>query len=59
MSLNFGVGGCCCDRSMYFLHLGVFLISVKPLTSENTENKTTPKICVITVCDIEESGLLS
>ena len=29
-----------------FSHLGVFLISVKPLT---TENKTTPKICKITV----------
>ena len=26
-----------------------FLISVKPLTTENTENKTTPKICKITV----------
>ena len=34
---------------MYFPHLGVFLISVKPLTTENTENKTTPKICKITV----------
>ena len=32
-----------------FSHLGVFLISVKPLTTENTENKTTPKICKITV----------
>ena len=29
---------------MCFSHLGVFLISVKPLTTENTENKTTPKI---------------
>ena len=29
--------------------IGVFLISVKPLTAENTENKTTPKICKITV----------
>ena len=28
---------------MYFSHLGVFLISVKPLTTEITENKTTPK----------------
>ena len=27
-----------------FSHLGVFLISVKPLTIENTENKTTLKI---------------
>ena len=26
-----------------------FLILVKPLTTENTENKTTPKICKITV----------
>ena len=34
---------------MCFSHLGVFLISVKPLTTENTENKTTPKICKITV----------
>ena len=25
---------------MYFSHLGVFLILVKPLTTENTENKT-------------------
>ena len=32
-----------------FSLLGVFLISVKPLTTENTENKTTPKICKITV----------
>ena len=31
---------------MYFSHLGVFLISVKPST---TENNTTPKICKITV----------
>ena len=34
---------------MYFSHLGVFSISVKPLTTENTENKTTPKICKITL----------
>ena len=34
---------------MYFSHFGVFLISVKPLTTENTENKTTPKICKTTV----------
>ena len=34
---------------MHFSHLGVFLISVKPLTTEITENKTTPKICKITV----------
>ena len=33
---------------MCFSHLGIFLISVKPLTTENTENKTTPKICKIT-----------
>ena len=30
---------------MYFSHLGVFL---KALTTENTENKTTPKVCKIT-----------
>ena len=35
-----------------FSHLGVSLISVKPLTTENTENKTTPKICKITVFNI-------
>ena len=29
-------------------HLGVFLISVKPLTIENTEKKTSPKNCKIT-----------
>ena len=34
---------------MCFSHLGVLLISVTPLTTENTENKTTPKICKITV----------
>ena len=34
---------------MCFSHFGVFLISVKPLTTENTENKMTPKICKITV----------
>ena len=34
---------------MCFSHFGVFLISVKPLATENTENKTTPKICKITV----------
>ena len=34
---------------MCFSHLGVSLISVKPLTTENTEKKTTPKICKITV----------
>ena len=34
---------------MCFSHLGVFLISVIPLTTENTENKTTPNICKITV----------
>ena len=32
-----------------FFILGVFLISVKPLTTEITENKTTPKFCKITV----------
>ena len=34
---------------MYFYHLGVFLTSVKTLTTEITENKTTPKFCKITV----------
>ena len=34
---------------MYFSLLGVFLISVKPLTTEITENKTTLKFCKITV----------
>ena len=33
---------------MLLWYLGVFFISVKPLTTENTENKTTPKICKIT-----------
>ena len=33
---------------MRFSHLGVFLILVKPLTTENAENKATPKICKIT-----------
>ena len=42
--LNFGVLGCCRDHSKCFSHLGVFLISVKPLTTENTENKTTTEI---------------
>ena len=32
-----------------FSLLGVFLISVKPLTTEITENKTIPKFCKITV----------
>ena len=32
-----------------FPQLGVPLISVKPLTTENTKKKTTPKICKITV----------
>ena len=36
---------------MCFSHSGVFLFSVKPLTTENAENKTTPKICKITVID--------
>ena len=47
--LNIGVRGCCCDHSMHFSRLGVFLISVKPLTTENTKNKTTQKICKVTV----------
>ena len=34
---------------MYFSHLSVFLISVKPLTTEITEDKTAPKFCKITV----------
>ena len=34
---------------MCFSNLGVFLNLVKPLSTENTENKTTPKICKITV----------
>ena len=51
-SLNFGVGGCCRDHSMHFSYLGVFLVSVKPLATENAENKTTPKICKITVFPI-------
>ena len=34
---------------MYISYLGVFLISVKPSTTEITENKTTPKFCKITV----------
>ena len=33
---------------MYFTNFGVFLISVKPLTTENTKNKTAPKFCKIT-----------
>ena len=32
---------CCGDHSRYFSHLGVFLISVKPSTTETTETKTT------------------
>ena len=36
-----------------FSHLGVFLISVKPLTTGNTENKTTPKIFKITVSTLQ------
>ena len=47
--LNFGVRGCCRNHSMYFPHLGVFFISVKPVTTENTEDKTTPKFSKITV----------
>ena len=34
--------------TMYFSHLGVFLVSVKPLTIENTENKSKPNMCKIT-----------
>ena len=41
--------------SLYvFRILGVFLISVKPLTTEITENKTTPNICKITVYVLQE-----
>ena len=36
----------------YFSHLGVFLILVKPLTTEITVNGTTPKICKITVVHV-------
>ena len=36
---------------MYCFHLGVFLISVKPLSTEITENKTTLKVCKFTVVD--------
>ena len=43
---------------MYFSHLGVFLISVKPLATEITENKTAPKICKITVAFLHRSCLL-
>ena len=44
---------------MCFLHLGVFLISVKPLTTENTENNTSPKICKLQyVCFAFEEKLL-
>ena len=48
-SVWFRVRGCGRDHSMYFSHLRVFLISVKPVTTENTENKTTPKFFKITV----------
>ena len=48
-SLNFGVREYCGDHSTDSSHLGVFLISVKPLSTKNTENKTSPKICKITV----------
>ena len=41
---------------MFFLHLGVVLISVKPLTTENTENKTRPKICKVTVLSEADDG---
>ena len=34
---------------MHISYLGVFLFSVKPLTTENNENITTPKIRKITV----------
>ena len=38
--LNFGARRCCRDRSMFFFFLlGVFLISVKRLTTENTKIK--------------------
>ena len=39
--LNVSVRGCCRDHSMYFSHLWVFLISVKPLATENTEKNRT------------------
>ena len=47
--LNFGVRRCSRECLMYFSHWGVFLNSVKPLTTENTEYETTPEICKITV----------
>ena len=46
---NFGIRERCHYHSMYFSHLGVFLISVKPLTTETAENKTTSKFCKTTV----------
>ena len=33
--------------NVYFFHLGVFLNFGNPLTTENTENKTAPKMCRI------------
>ena len=50
ISFKFGVRGCCCDHSVKgFSHLGLFFISVKPLTTEHTKHKTTTKICKVTV----------
>ena len=42
---------------MCFSHLGVFLILVKPMTTEITENKTTPKICKLTVVELSLMGI--
>ena len=44
---------------MHFCYLGVFLISVKPLTTVKTEYKTTPKVCKITVIQRNIIQLLS
>ena len=45
-----------------FFSSGACLISVKPVTTENTENKTPPKICKITVLKLSKiickSGVL-
>ena len=50
--LNFGVRGCCCDYSTYFSHLVVFSFFNFGKTNDHRKNrnKTTPKICKITVC---------
>ena len=49
--LNFGVLRHCRNRSMYFFFIFrcLFLISVTTVTTEITENKTTPNICESTV----------